>query len=202
MKYRSPDFVEALEKAKSKYADVYAAEMLVALTKRIFPRIKRDNYDFYEYTDGCLFHYFRWNDTNIGEYVNDNYEKGLIRLIRVVNKGELTEEEAKCAKHLLAALACVYFDRRSSITQDKEDVIYRLYSQEETFRESLKLYALHVADLISEIFYRSFTKLEKNIMELIYQECMMQYSQKGEQYSSFRGSLDFKFINCFVNLPK
>lgn len=201
LKYRSPDFITALDKAKSKYVDVHAAETLVAIIKRIFPRIKKDNFDLFEYQDGCLFHYLEWKTTNIGAYVNDNYKKGIVRLMDAIKKGEVNDDEAKYAKHLLAALACVYFEKRSSITQDKKGILYQLFSQDETFRDALKPYATFSEEALGELFYFAFTRLDKRIMALIYEEYISQYSKESDSYSYFTGAFSFKFTNCFCNLP-
>lgn len=168
LKYRSPDFREALEHVKRQYKCTYSVKKLTVIIKKVFPRIKKDPYDLYEYTSESLFHYLKWNTTNLGNYVNDNYEKGLIRLIRAIENGKLTEEEIPYGKHLLAALTNVYFETHSSIPQDKDDIVYRLYSKEKIFQQVIKSFARFVPEVLSELFYQSFIRLEKNLMDQIY----------------------------------
>lgn len=208
IRFRSRNFSEALEiaqkaldRTKAKNACAYAVETLSSIAKRIFPRIKKDTFDLYEYEDGCLFHYLKWNTTYIGEYINDNYEKGLIRLIKAIEKEEITKDEIGYAKHLLAALACVCLEKRSSITQDKKETIYQLFSQNKTFRTALKPYAAFSEETLGELFYHAFTRLDKHIMVLIFEDYISQYPKNSGGYTYFTGAFSFKFTNCFSNLP-
>ncbi|MBR2490385.1 MAG: hypothetical protein IKB65_02760 [Ruminiclostridium sp.] len=186
--------------AKSKVEKSKEIDLLQAITKKTFPRVRKSKFAIYEYVDGCLFHYLKWNETPIRNYVNDNFEKSLLRLIRVIEGGELNEEELCVAKHLLAALTYVCFGRQSDVPQDKKQVVWNLFVEDETFKCVIKEYAGYVPELLGELFYRAFTRLERQTMEEILEDCISTYSKRSENYSNFVGCLPFKFINCFVDL--
>lgn len=173
------------------------AEMLNSITKKAFPRVRKSKYDLYEYSDDCLFHYLRWNNTGICDFVNDNFEKSIIRFIKLIDNEEVDNKELQITKQLLAALTYICFDRHSKVSQDKDEVVYKLYIQYPTFKNVLKEYAKHIPELLGEIFFRAFTMLERQIMEEIVNDFISQYSKRGDIYSYFIGSLPFKFINCF-----
>lgn len=187
--------------AKNKLNVNLAAEILNSVTKKAFPRVRKAKYDLYEYSDDCLFHYLKWNKTGICDYVNDNFEKGIIRFVKMIDNDEVSDEELPITKQLLAALACVCFDRCSNVLQDKNEIIYRLYTQELTLKNVLKEYAKYVPELLSVIFFRAFRMLDRNVIEEITDDFISQYSKRGDCYQHFIGSTPFKFTNCFINLP-
>lgn len=201
LQYSSPYFKEALDKAKSKYEDIFAAETLVKISKKAFPKIKKDTYDFYEFSDKYLFSFIRGHATNVGEYINENYQKGLVRLISVIEKGEWNEKELRLARLLLVALASAYWDKKNSTMQNKKIILYQLASQYKTFRSTLKEYAGYITEPLGEIFFRAFTQLDMQTMEYIAEECMPQHNHQEEYYIWFINSLSSNFINCFCNLP-
>lgn len=178
-----------------------AAEIINSITKKAFPRVRKDKYDLYEYTDDCLFHYLKWNNTGVCDYINDNFEKGIVRFVKMIDNQEVLDEELQIAKQLLAAVTYVCFDKRSKVTQDKNDIIYKLFVQEITFKNVINEYAKYVPELLSEIFFRAFTMLERDVMEEITNDFISQYSKGSDNYQYFIGSMPFKFINCFTNLP-
>lgn len=202
LKYTSPDFREAIDIANSKYRCIVAVDNLTVIIKKLFPSIKKDNFDLYEYEEGCLFHYLKWNTTNIGEYINNNYEKGILRLLSAVENGKFTKNETKYAKHFLAAAACVYFETPSSIAHDKKEILYRLFSQNDTFRDILKSYSGFSVEALGEIVFRAFTNLDGRTIATVLDEYLSQHSKDSEiNYYFTKGTFSFKFTNCFTDLP-
>lgn len=188
--------------AKNQLNVTLATEIINSITKKAFPRVRKAKYDLYEYTDDCLFHYLKWNNTGICDYINDNFEKGIARFIKMIDNNEVLDEELQITKQLLAAVTYVCFDKRSKVAQDKGEIIYKMFVQEVTFKNAIKEYAKYVPELLGEIFFRAFTMLERDVMEEITNDFISQYSKRSDNYQYFVGSLPFKFINCFTNLPR
>lgn len=189
------------KKTKNQINTEIACTSLSNISKMIFPRVKKDVFDIYEYTDGCLFHYIKWNKTFVCQYVNDNYEKGLKRIIKALEDDVFSKEEQILAKHLLVALASVCLGRRSDTEQDKKTIVYNLFVKSHTFNEAVKLYAEYTSELLAVVFFNAFRMLEQQTMEKIIDEYISQYSKRSDAYIGFIGELHFKFINCFINLP-
>ena len=189
------------KKTKNQIDTEIACKSLSNISKTIFPRVKKDIFDIYEYTDGCLFHYIKWNKTFICQYVNDNYEKGLKRIIKALEDDAFNEEEQILVKHLLVALADVCLGRRSDTGQDKKTIVYNLFVKSHTFSEAVKLYAGYTSKLLAVVFFNAFKMLEQQTMEKIIDEYISQYSKRSDAYTGFIGELHFKFINCFMHLP-
>ena len=178
-----------------------AGETINTITKKAFPRVRNSKYDLYKYTDDCLFHYFKWNNTGICDYVNDNLEKSIIRFVKMIDTNEVNEDELQITKQLLASLTYICFDRQSKVQQDKDEIVYRLFTQNNTFKNVLKEYAKYIPELLGEIFFQAFRMLNGKVIEEITNEFISQYSKRGENYQYFVGSMPFKFTNCFINLP-
>lgn len=178
-----------------------ANEILTYIINKVYPHINITEFDLYEYTEGCLFSYLRWHNTNIREYINDNFYTGIVQLIEAIDGDMFNHEEKIIANHLLAALTYICYDQESKSKQDKYEVVYHLFVQNPTLKNALKNYAVHIPELLSQLFFHAFTYLEKQTMEEITTEFISQYKKDSDAYKGFIGALPFKFINCFINLP-
>lgn len=178
-----------------------ANETLTYIINRVYPHIKIDEFDLYEYSEGCLFSYLRWHNTNIKEYINNNFYTGIMQLIKAIDGDMFIDKEVAIANHLLAALTYICYDQESKVKQEKYEVVYHLFVQKPVLKNALKNYAAHIPNLLSQLFFYAFTYLEKQTMEEITTVFISQYAKDSDAYKSFIGALPFKFINCFINLP-
>lgn len=178
-----------------------ANETLTYIVNRVYPHIKIDDFDLYEYFDGCLFSYLRWHNTNIRNYINDNFYTGIVQLIKTIDDNIFNDEELVIAEHLLAALTYIGFDQESKVKQDKYEAVYHLFVQKPTLKNALKNHTTYIPELLSQLFFYAFTYLEKQIMEEITKDFTSQYAKDSDAYECFIGNLPFKFTNCFMNLP-
>ncbi len=176
-------------------------QSLSSILKRIFPRVKKDVFDIYEYSDEELFYYIRWNNTHIREYVNNNYEKSLKRIIKALDENMFCEEEQILVRHLLVVLAEDCLNRCSDIEQDKKTIVYNLFKKSHTFCEAVKQHAKYTPEILASVFFYAFRMLEQPIMEKVIDEYISQYSKRNFAYFEFVSSLDCKFTNCFMRLP-
>ena len=186
---------------KNKIDTTTANEILTYIINKVYPHINITEFDLYEYTKGCLFSYLRWHNTNIKEYINDNFYSGIMQLIKAIDRDIFNAEEKAIANHLLAALTYICYDQESKVKQDKVEAVYHLFVQNLTLKNALKNYATHIPELLSQLFFYAFTYLEKPIMEDITNDFISQYSENSVAYECFIGTTPFKFTNCFINLP-
>ena len=191
-----------MQKVKKYEIDTkFANEVLTYIIHSVYPHVNITEFDLYEYTEGCLFSYLRWHNTNIREYINDNFYTGIVQLIEAIDGNMFNHEEKIIANHLLAALTYICYDQESKSKQDKYETVYHLFIHKPTLKNALKNYATYISRLLSQLFFYAFTYLEKQTMEEITTEFISQYTKDSDAYKSFIGALPFEFINCSINLP-
>lgn len=79
--------------------------LLKEISTEVYPCTVRDEYYIYEYSDKCISHYLKNNNTDIGYYITDNYECGLLELIHFIGNNKLDSDKLHVAQQLLSALA-------------------------------------------------------------------------------------------------
>lgn len=177
-------------------------EILVAVIEKAFPHVQEDGFELFEYSNGCLFHFVKWNETRIGEYINDNYEKGITRLLTAIEQGDFAGDERQYANHLLAALSVEYYDRGSKVPQNKKGVFCRLFTQKETFKQVLKTYAVYEPKALAMLLFFAFTRLNVDIIKFIAEDCVSKFSHEDDCYSVFISTLRSEFIGCEFNISR
>lgn len=117
-----------------------AIMLLKEISTEVYPCTVRDEYYIYEYSDKCISYYLRNNNTDIGYYITDNYECGLLELIHFIGNNKLDSDKLHVAQQLLSALAEYGYENDSYIEQNKKEILFRLYNREEIFRNALLSY--------------------------------------------------------------
>ena len=74
---------------------------------------------------------------DVGFYIIDNYECGLLELIHFIENNKLDGEKLHIAQQFLGALAEYGYENDGFIKQDKKEILFRLYNKEDTFRNAL-----------------------------------------------------------------
>lgn len=106
-----------------------ANKILTSIINRVYPLLEIEEFDLYEYSEGCLFSYLRWHNTNIKEYINNNFYTGIMQLIKAIDGDMFIDKEVAIANHLLAALTYICYDQESKVKQEKYEVVYHLFVQ-------------------------------------------------------------------------
>lgn len=118
----------------------HAIMLLKEISTEVYPCSKHDDYHFYEYSDSCISCYLEHNNTDIGFYIIDNYECGLLELIQFIENNILDGDKLHIAQHLLSALTEYGYENDGCIKQDKREILFRLYNREAIFRNALLSY--------------------------------------------------------------
>lgn len=130
-----------MRKKKTPRIDRERAIMLLKeISTEVYPCSKHDEYHFYEYSDSCISYYLKNNNTDIGFYIIDNYECGLLELIQFIENNKLDGDKLHIAQQLLSALAEYGYENDGCINQDKKEILFRLYDREDIFRNALLSY--------------------------------------------------------------
>lgn len=130
-----------MNKKKTPKIDRERAIMLLKeISTEVYPCSKYDEYHFYEYSDSCISYYLKNNNTDIGFYIIDNYECGLLELIHFIENNKLDGDKLYIAQQFLSALAEYGYENDGCIKQDKKEILFRLYNREDIFRNALLAY--------------------------------------------------------------
>ena len=114
--------------------------LLKEISLEVYPCSVRDEFDIYQYSSQCISHYLKNNNTDIGCYITDNYEYGLLELIYFIGNNELDGDKLHIAQQLLSALAEYGYENDSYVEQNKREILFRLYDNEDIFRKALLSY--------------------------------------------------------------
>lgn len=114
--------------------------LLKEISVEVYPCSVRDEFDIYQYSSQCISHYLKNNNTDIGCYITDNYEYGLLELIHFIGNNELDGDKLHIAQQLLSALAEYGYENDSYVEQNKKEILFRLYDNEDIFRNALLSY--------------------------------------------------------------
>lgn len=117
-----------------------AIMLLKEISTEVYPCSVHDEYYIYEYSDKCISHYLENNNTDIGCYITDNYEYGLLELIHFIRDNTLDSDKLHIAQQLLSALAEYGYENDSYVEQNKKEILFRLYDNEDIFRNALLSY--------------------------------------------------------------
>lgn len=130
-----------MSKKKTPRIDRERAIMLLKeISSTVYPCSKHDEYHFYEYSDSCISYYLKHNNTDIGFYIIDNYECGLLELIQFIENNKLDGDKLHIALQFLSALTEYGYENDGYIKQDKKEILFRLYNREAIFRNALLSY--------------------------------------------------------------